>query len=155
MRYKKPNKENGSINVVFLPDWQQYNPYQSLLAKSLKQIGVNVTTIQGRVQFPIIKTILNFHEKPDIIHFHWTNTFIQTNVNRLFANVTGVLFLCEIFLLKLRRIKSVWTVHNLYSHESRSQAASDLNLSRFQKLSTIPLKLIMKINALIATNISS
>jgi len=111
-----------SIKVIHVP-YTKRNPYQKLLSDSLKAHGLDVKVEQmqylwHRSLFNItIVAILINHWKPDIIHFHWQHGFLVDKKSQLKTFFKSLLFISQLLLLKLLKVKIVWTVHNLEKHE--------------------------------------
>lgn len=114
-----------SMRAVFLPDWRQGNPYQSLLADALTRRGVDVQWAGFRaVLFPLNR-LDGLAAKAEVVHLHWINDLIgpvvwaagpAKRVIRLAALALDVL------LVRARGKRVVWTVHNLVAHESLNPA---------------------------------
>ena len=81
------------------------NPYQSLLAKSLKSLDIE--TVFDKKEFGLL-TLLT---KPrfDLLHLHWLPSELHKKLH----------LLVKLLLLEARGIPFVWTVHNLTPHEPR------------------------------------
>lgn len=108
------------------------NPYQKLLIDGLKTFGLNVKLAETRNFFFCNITILNIlmkNWKPDIIHLHWHHSSLVT-LSKLKSIVKSIIFIFQIYLLKLLNIKLVWTIHNLTHHEDR-QKQIELFFCRF------------------------
>lgn len=106
----KPDKIRLNVGFVpFFPD----NPYQSELGKHLGGNGFDVQDVCYRgVLFK------NFFDgkKLDILHLHWlAPLFLSPSLVKSFCN--AVILLAKLFILRLRGVKLIWTVHNLESHE--------------------------------------
>ena len=83
------------------------NPYNWLLYKSLSDMGVNVS------EYSVLKILLSNYE---IFHIHWPD--YQLASKKLSIAVFRVAYLFFILTIaKLKNIKVIWTVHNIYSHE--------------------------------------
>jgi beta-1,4-mannosyltransferase len=104
------------MKIFFMPFYKQ-NSFQLELANALRAHGVETIFINHiRVSlFPILRAVLQ-NGKPDIIHLHWTGVFLAGR-NRIIRLLRSILFLFELFTLKILGIKLVWTVHNLIDHE--------------------------------------
>ncbi len=107
------------MNVLFVPDYTQGNPYQQALADALSACKVNVS-----IQVPFAMKIRPFSvlraasrlRMCDLIHLHWTDIFLLAS--KPWWSVTkSCLFLLELLLLRLGGAKIVWTVHNIVNHE--------------------------------------
>lgn len=104
------------MKVVFIPDYRKGNPYQRLLANSLSKEGVEVIFISTFSLLGLFKKLKN-NWKPDALHIHWPHKYIMSN-NLIFSIIKSILFLIGLLILKFYRVKLIWTVHNLISHES-------------------------------------
>lgn len=105
------------MNILFIPDYSQGNPYQQELARALERNGVSVTMSNGIGRMPVLGAITT-HWKPDILHLHWTHGFIVAGSSAK-TILKASRFLVELLIVKLLGIKIVWTVHNLLEHERR------------------------------------
>lgn len=120
-----------SLKVVHVP-YSKRNPYQRLLGDNLKELGLKIIGEQIRYLYHIsffnitFLSILFRHWKPDIIHLHWQHPFLLEKSSRFKTVIKSIVSLLQIVFLKLLRVKLVWTVHNLKSHENTHR---DLELS--------------------------
>lgn len=109
-----------SIKVVHFP-YTGRNPYQKLLFDSLKNLGLNIqrsNTLKLRfLNITLFNSILKYW-RPDIAHLHWHHSSLLAS-DQYRTIVTSIFFLFQLFVLKILRIKFVWTVHNLTYHENR------------------------------------
>lgn len=85
------------------------NPYRDLLYTHLSEYGVRVC--------PYSRRLLVQDPPPSIWHIHWPTTNLRTP-SPLQAIASSLRFLCALHLLRLRGTKTVWTVHNLRSHDA-------------------------------------
>lgn len=104
------------MKVIFIPDYRKGNPYQRLLANSLLKEGVEVIFISTFSLLGLFKKLKN-NWKPDVLHIHWPHKYIMSN-NLIFSIIKSILFLISLWILKFYRVRLIWTVHNLISHES-------------------------------------
>jgi beta-1,4-mannosyltransferase len=107
------------MRVLFLPYFPA-NPYQRLLMDGLSEHGV---TVAGARDIWFLPRILS--SRPDVLHVHWLHPFF-IGKTRLRSMVLLCLFLAQWFVVRLMRLKVVWTVHNLRDHEKRWPAAERL-----------------------------
>ena len=120
--FKSFIKNKKTKLVFFFPDWRSGNPYQSLLASGIENhdYTVGFLNYSSTALLPI-NAALQDQRKPDIVHLHWLNYYLETlfwSSNLVFVYLRLMLIIIDITLLKIRGIKVVWTVHNLISHES-------------------------------------
>lgn len=110
------------MKVLFLPDWQD-NPYQTLLADSLRASGCEV----GFSDFPegefSLNAVVTRSPGVNLLHLHWVHPYFE---RVLWAGSSGksliriMLLMLDILVARLRGVRVIWTVHNLVSHESRA-----------------------------------
>jgi glycosyltransferase involved in cell wall biosynthesis len=103
------------MKVLFLPYYRTHNPYQRRLATALQKFGVEVLDV-GIRYFPIIGAVQAC--RPDVLHLHWVGLFLvhENWIKKAFYIIRSV---AELLAVRLRGVKIVWTVHNLYDHERR------------------------------------
>lgn len=108
--------------VIHLPDYRAGNPYQKLLSEHLSDIGHEIKHGRNKTVFSFIDVSVLFnlliHRKFDILHLHWQHPYLLHS-KRLLMMLRGTLFLCQLILIKLLRVKIVWTIHNLKNHENK------------------------------------
>jgi len=95
------------MNIWMFPKFSKTNKYNELLSKALEEKGVNIKDFRQRYIFKM--------KKNDILHVHWTHSIYQSNIKSLFI-LKSLIVLFFIKVLRLKGIKFVWTVHNLYPH---------------------------------------
>jgi beta-1,4-mannosyltransferase len=95
------------------------NPYQELLANALRSAGVNTVAISR----PTLREAMAIRRDSDIIHVHWLEYLVRTDSSRKLSHpitlVKSVHLLLALWLMRLRGVRVVWTVHNLFPHETR------------------------------------
>jgi len=103
------------MDVIFIP-YNEYNPYQPRLSECLAEEGMLVT---GRIRIgDLVSQLIRKRETVDVIHLHWLPHLEDGNAGIRQAR----LYAFRLFLLTLLGKKIVWTVHNLYSHESERKS---------------------------------
>lgn len=109
------------MKIIVFP--RDANPYQELLYKPLRKLGLTVTYLEG----PTKSHTLNLLLQPamliiyrmlgyELLHLHWTYPFQLPwfgRIGKLLMEIYFMLFLVEVKLLRLRL---VWTVHNVLPH---------------------------------------
>jgi glycosyltransferase involved in cell wall biosynthesis len=105
--------------VAHLPTYN--DPYQSCLLASLERQGVRARygrsrALWGWLDLSLVETLLR-ERGLRILHVHWQHPYLTG------AGVGGaigkpLLFLAQLALLKLLGVRVVWTVHNLWHHDS-------------------------------------
>lgn len=94
--------------VTFLP-YVVENPYQASLDKALHVCGCDV------VRQPRLRVIESLKNKLSVIHLHWLPEFDHGIANY----VKMYVFCFRLLVLRLFGVRIVWTLHNLFSHDSK------------------------------------
>ncbi|MBD3245489.1 MAG: glycosyltransferase [Candidatus Omnitrophica bacterium] len=127
------DKGYGMLRVVWVNDQLQGNSYQRLLIEGgLRYVAVTVKKYLSR-QMVLGK------KKFDIVHVHWIYAFLY-KAGKLRRCVQFIVFLVKLVILRVWGGKIVWTVHNLFNHESRERCI-ELLFHRF--LLTVSSKIIV------------
>lgn len=109
--------------VVFLPHWHD-NPYQDLLADALRALGADVGFVNRQLIFlPAVWR----QGRPSVLHLHAPDHFVVYRRTSVAAYVALVLYLGQLALLRLARVRIVWTVHDLTNHERRRPRLDNLS----------------------------
>ncbi len=107
-----------------MPDYRAGNPYQSLLAQSLEELGVSVSFANGyRRGLPLWRAASQ--SKADLLHLHWLNPYLKGSSFLKHCFYSAKL-LVDLGLVRLSGSKVVWTAHNQVSHESQFPATERL-----------------------------
>jgi len=129
-----------SISVIHVP-YTSRNPYQKLLLDKLKRYGIEVKGAKitrlpnlSLVDTTLLTILFNFW-KPDIIHIHWQHSFLIEKRSRLRTVLKTIIFFVQLVIVKILRIKIIWTVHNLKKHENTYQDLEIYLLKILGKLS--------------------
>lgn len=122
------------MKVTFIPDYRNWNSYQTNLSNAISKQDVYVNFNLGS----IIK-----YWKPDVVHIHWTFPYMIAN-SRLITIIKSTCFVCMLSMLKLFGIKIVWTVHNIVDHEGKFKS-TELFFTKF--LAKLSNKLIVHCQA--------
>lgn len=105
------------------------NPYQELLADALRRCGAQVRYADR----PTLGYIFKADPSYDVVHLHWPEFILGSNAKGPFADIRTIAaagrLLTVLALARLRRVRVVWTVHNLVPHEAR-RPRGDLVISR-------------------------
>lgn len=112
----------NSMKIIFIPDYRRRNPYQKLLAEALSRHGAEVKFFDVTGIFALLRIILA-SKKTDVIHMHWIDALIPLGRNPLTTIVRCFIFAVSACLIRLLKIKIIWTVHNKFSHECKSHYA--------------------------------
>lgn len=103
-----------------MPDYRKGNPYQSRLQSSLKDVDVTVSYDNFPAGlFPLWQACKR-HPNISVIHIHWIVELIRHIVwssNPIIFRFKCFLLVLDCYLLKLRGVKLVWTIHNKLAHE--------------------------------------
>ena len=133
------------MKVVHIP-FSRRNPYQKLLSDGLKAFGIEVegAPIGHFKNISILNlslfSLLFKHWKPDVIHLHWQSSFLYVDGSRFKTILKSLLFILQLWTVKVLGIKLVWTVHNLKRHE---ETYRDLENYFTKKLAVISDKIIV------------
>lgn len=100
-----------TISVWMAPKINNTNKYNQLFSSSIEN---NEFIVNHYCKKDLLKP-----KKGDIVHFHWISTYYQSNV-RIIMIIKSIIFTAFLHYLRIRKIKIVWTVHNLYPHDSLS-----------------------------------
>lgn len=110
------------FNVIMLPDWRAGNPYQDLLAQSVRTVGAAVAFADYPQRALALNRIINRNPQVNVLHLHWPDPLFGPLfwvVTRVPAFVRMGLLIADIALARARGRRIVWTLHNLISHESK------------------------------------
>ncbi|MBT9317283.1 glycosyltransferase family 4 protein [Leptothoe spongobia TAU-MAC 1115] len=120
------------MKSLFIPRGStENNPYQRQLADSLEELGVDIDYLSHQ-SFFLLKVFRI--QKPHVLHFHWLHSFIVKS-NFIKSFTSSLLFISQIFILRLFGSKIVWTVHNLKNHDNLYINLDKKVTSLFAKLS--------------------
>ncbi|HEY40916.1 MAG TPA: glycosyltransferase family 4 protein [Dehalococcoidia bacterium] len=105
------------MKVIFIPDYSKGNPYQKALTDALSKydVSVNFGNIVGTFKMP--REFWGWR-KADVLHLHWQHPFLLAH-SRMKTILRAVFFITGLLLLKVFRVRVVWTVHNITSHDTR------------------------------------
>lgn len=101
------------MTVIVLPDFTEFNPYQSNLADALDE---DVVIGSGEGLFPILSTALST-EDVSVIHLHWLDPYMHKE-SSLETIALLLLTVFQLVAVRLLGYPVVWTVHNVLSHDS-------------------------------------
>ena len=108
---------SNNKKIVCLPPVSIKNPYQYLMIEGLKKnkkLSI-VTGFSSRYIGIILSAIIY---RPDYIHFDWINKYyLKKYAFTSFLSIPWF-FIQVIFITKIMKIKIVWTIHNLFPHDS-------------------------------------
>lgn len=88
------------------------NKYNDIFSSSIEGESIKVNNFSKKKIFKI--------KKGDIVHFHWVSFFYQHN-NVFIMLIRTTIFLLFLLFLKSKKIKIIWTVHNLYPHKYKKK----------------------------------
>ena len=96
------------MKVWMKPKSSETNKYASLLSGAIEEQGIEVE------HFSLKKNLLNI-KRNDVIHLHWIHTLYQSNNIPKFI-IRIITMSIVLLYFKLKNVKLIWTVHNLYPH---------------------------------------
>jgi glycosyltransferase involved in cell wall biosynthesis len=91
-----------------VPKKNNTNKFNELFSRAIENQGLEVEHLSKKKIFKI--------KRNDIVHFHWISSYYQ-NKNRIIMIIKALVFFAFLFLLKIKGVRIVWTVHNLYPHQ--------------------------------------
>ena len=117
------------VKTGFFPDYSKSNPYQEELAEALERKGHRVEFFDENCS--ISKKARE--ENLDVVHLHWLAPYIhgENLPETLFKTFSTAL---KLLLLELNNCKTVWTAHNIQSHDkenSRTEKTFKLLCTKF------------------------
>lgn len=103
------------INILVYPGWKSSKYYEELY-KNIPH--VSYAEYEGGI-FNLTVNLLR-HKQTDVIHLHWLSAYFAVDEKKwLRFWLRYIVSLLDLLLIKLVfRKKTVWTVHNLYEHQS-------------------------------------
>lgn len=123
------HKSLSNKKILFFPDYRIGNPYQKYLYEHLNATGFN--TFESFIEHTKIENDVKY----DFIHIHWLNDIIRRE--RVIALDFADKFKKFIINCEAIKIKIIFTIHNIASHESKNlDIERDLYLFLF-KISSI------------------
>ena len=125
----------SNLRVLFLPDWREGNPYQTLLADALSKQAVDPVFPNGRRRgLPITRAAADADAK--LIHLHWPEGFLGQK-GQLIDTIRSFRLPLEIAHIG-RRIPVVLTAHNITPHtRPLDQATISFSRKIFRSVSRI------------------
>ena len=106
-------KDEDARMLAFYPQAKR-NPYQDMLYASGLDHGFACFPLRSQAD-----AVRAFSETPLYIHYHWVHRAFDGAEDRSEASSAAKLFLANVDAQKEAGLQTVWTVHNLISHESR------------------------------------
>ena len=101
------------MTVLFIPDYNDGNPYQANLEHALSE---EVTYGRTGAQFPVCAAVLR--GDITVVHIHWLNLFFKGETRRE-VTLRFSLLLLRLLVIRIAGVPIVWTVHNVRLHEPR------------------------------------
>ncbi|RXF70368.1 glycosyltransferase [Arcticibacter tournemirensis] len=94
------------------------NPYQAELIKNLAKLNIDLRVSKRNKRLSVFKN-RKVYQKYDFVHLHWTHSFM-IGEDRLSSLRKSITFIIDLFLLRIMKVKIIWTVHNLTNHDKRN-----------------------------------
>ena len=104
----------SALKLAFLSRWF-FNPYQKLLVAHLAKMGVQAQEV---VYCTFFLPILLKQGKPNVVHLQSLYPFFL-KPSRLMTLMRLVVFISQLFVLRLIGVKIIWTAHDLKDHQNR------------------------------------
>lgn len=122
--------------VLMMPRKNPGDYHLAYLERVLVKEGISLIFPNNNPRFfslPVIKEILK--SKVKILHIHWIHTYAGFNTKyKLKSAIKAFLFFMDIYIAKFFfKLKIVWTIHNLYSHESYHPKLEKMIRQHFSK----------------------
>lgn len=109
---KRPKK------VWMWPRTSGLNVYNNLLTDALTDAGLEIEDLShGKFMLKVGKA-----RGGDIVHVHWFHHAYRHR-NPVVSIVKSIILICTLTYMRLRGIGLVWTIHNLYPHDSKRRGA--------------------------------
>jgi len=108
------------MEILFLPNWSQGNPYQRLLKKTIEENDIKVKFGHYKTKWPILLNSIKANGGCDVLHIHWIDQIVEWlfwSPSKLKSYIKVFMFLIDLTLVKFSGVKLVWTVHNKFKHE--------------------------------------
>jgi beta-1,4-mannosyltransferase len=115
-----------------MPNWTVGNPYQQKLIDASAELGIEITASNGRGFLPVLGALKD-HGPVDVLHVHWTHSFIFGR-RAPSPYYHGWRFVLGLSIAKARGIRVVWTLHNVLDHEPQNPRAELFFRRRIAKL---------------------
>jgi glycosyltransferase involved in cell wall biosynthesis len=120
-------KDGRNSNLAYCPDWSSSNPYQTLLYAGIKK---NFNTKAIPVAFTeVIADPLEFAFKYRYLHLHWIHGWVDHHNKNKVEEALRVLT-----ELKDSGVIIIWTVHNLFVHDTGGSSEELYFRSKLAKL---------------------
>lgn len=118
------------LKCSFSPFWQA-NPYQVLLARALSEQGIDTVCVKDGIK-AILADHLSGTRRIDVVHHHWVPalTYAPRSLFYIYRNFA------RIERLTSSGVRLIWTVHNLYPHNSKHQSLDLYYARRLARLSS-------------------
>lgn len=101
----------------FFPDFRAGNCYQKMLFEGLGSVGAYPMAVEDLSAHLIRRT--SAHVDPGVLNLHWTSPILQSAHNVFEARRDLTAFEEQLTGFRERGGRLIWTVHNLYPHETR------------------------------------
>jgi beta-1,4-mannosyltransferase len=116
---------SGRTDVCVAPA-DRGNPYQQLLLAALTRRGATVR-LANRLR---LRDAMSADSRTTVLHLHWIEFIIRSTDSGARAGAVSVAkavhLLAVLLVARARRVRVVWTVHNLEPHEARRHSIDRL-----------------------------
>ncbi|WP_136601141.1 glycosyltransferase family 4 protein [Salinigranum halophilum] len=120
------DEEQSTIEVLFAPDYTQYNPYQARLKQELAELGVEVQLSSG-LSPGKLRELADADE--GVLHLHWLFPYFQSET-RIGLTRRAFWFSVKLLYLKFAGVQLVWTAHDYITHSRENEQFS----KRFRRM---------------------
>lgn len=101
------------------------NPHELLINQALAKQEIRVICIKRKNLLPLFQGWLK-HTDAQIYHLHWLEPLWRSPIG-FKSWIKSIRFWLDLSLIKLCRVKIIWTVHNLQNHENIQTSLEKLN----------------------------
>ena len=123
--------ENRPKRVWMWPRTSGLNVYNNLLTEALTDAGIEIKDLShGKFMLKVGKA-----RRGDIVHVHWFHHAYRHR-NPIVSILKSFILIVTLVYMRFRRIDLVWTIHNLYPHDSKRRPAERFMRSLICRFST-------------------
>lgn len=117
MASKSSHQDSVGDSVIAIYPYIETNPYQRLLSETLEKSGYKIRKL-ARIENTFPFQLVSQCRDVNVLHFHWIEHLYGARI-RLFSPVRAAVLLAILVVLRSRRTRIVYTLHNLVPHNTR------------------------------------
>lgn len=110
------------LKILYTPSWEKANPYQRLLKEACEKEGCQISYANYPEGFFPFYKLVKHNPDIDVLHVHWISEILMRVVwsrASLLFWLKYILFGLDCWLVKRKKVKLIWTIHNKYAHENQ------------------------------------